>query len=203
MKSVKSGIALLLLLPLAALARTAPPACKPCGSWQIDGATSEAVEPALDAALAKYKPPKPKRFRGHYGDVASETEAEFNNSLEERFGPRDRTKLREDLLRQLAAPAQFSLRQDGDDIVIEPAGGYRRRVTPGEPHARVDELGTAEIVTTWRGAQLTITEKYRERKTENREVYSLDAAKGLLLVTRSVTRPGLPTVVVHTTYQMH
>ena len=202
MKRVPSAIALLLLLPLAALARSAPPACQPCGTWQIDPSASEAVEPAVDAALEKYKPPRMKRFRGNYGDIASETEAEFNNSLTERFGPRDREKLRDELLRALATPAQLTLRQDGDDVLIEPAEGYRRRVTPGEPHARVDSVGTAEIAATLRGATLTISEKY-QRKTENREIYALDAAKGLLRVTRSVRRPGLPTIVVHSTYQMH
>jgi hypothetical protein len=202
MKRIPSAIALLLLVPLAALARSAPPACQPCGTWHIDEAASEPVAPAVDAALAKYKPPRVKRFRGHYGDIASETEAEFNNSLEERFGPRDREKLRDELMRALATPAQFTLRQDATDVLIEPADGYRRRVTPGEPHARVDSVGTAEIAATLRGPTLTISEKY-QRKTENREVYALDAGKGLLRVTRSIRRPGLPTVVVHSTYRMH
>ena len=202
MKLVCSGIALLLLLPLTAVARTETVECKPCGTWQMDGAASEAVAPAVDAALAKYKPPKMKRYRAIRGDIASETEAEFQASLDERPGPADRGKLREDLLRQLDTPAQFTLRLEGDEVVIEPQGGYRRRVTPGEPHARVDELGTARIVSAWRGGSLTITETYR-RKTQNREVYALDPAGARLQVTRSVTRPGLPTVVVHSTYQMH
>lgn len=201
MKRVRFGIALLLLVPLAAIARSERPVCKPCGTWQLDAAASEAVEPAIDAALAKFKPPRMKRMRPHYGDIASETEAEFVNSLDERPGPWDRGKLREDLLRQLASPPTFTLRQDGEDVVIEPEGGYRRRVTPGEPHARVDALGTAQILAAWRGAQLTITETY-QRKMQNREVYVLNTAKGLLQVTRSVSRLGLPTVVVHTTYRM-
>jgi len=201
--AARTGIVLLMLLPLAALTRTqAPVACKPCGSWQLDASASEAVEPAVDAALAKYKPPKPRRYRAHYGDIASETEAEFQASLDERPGPGDRKRLRDILLKQLASPAELALRQDGEDIVIEPTGGYRRRVTPGEPHARVDELGTAEIVTSWRGASLTITETYQQRKTQNREVYALDAAKGLLQVTRTLNRPGLPAVVVRSTYRM-
>lgn len=192
----------LMLMPAAVLAKDSPPECRPCGDWQLDAAASEAAEPAVDAALARYKPPKPRRFRPRYGDVASETEAEFQASLDERFGPADRRELREELLKQLASPERFSLRQDGEDIVVLPEGGYRRRVTPGEPHARVDSLGTAEIEATLRGPTLTIAETYK-RRTQNREVYAVDSAGAVLKVTRSVRRPGLPEVVVHATYRMH
>jgi hypothetical protein len=203
MNLLKSAIVALLLLPLAALARTPPPApCKPCGAWQLDVASSDVVEPAVDAALAKYKPRRPRRVRGSYGDVRSETEAEFENSLIERPGA-DRGRLRENLLTVLHSPAELRLRQDGEDIVIETPGGPTQRVTPGEPHARVDLLGTAEIVSRLRGSTLTITEKYDVRKVSNREVYAVDAGTGHLLVTRSVTRPGLKEIVVKSTYSMH
>ena len=192
----------ILFLPFAALARTQVPPCQPCGAWQLDPASSDSAEPALDAALAKYKPPRPRRIRGMYGDVRSETEAEFENSLIERPGPVDRQQLRDNLLKLLSAPAELRLRQDGEDIVIESASGITRRVTPGEPHARVDLLGTAQIVSQLRGDTLSITETYG-RKLKNREVYVLDAGKGRLRVTRTVTRPGLKDVTVKSTYLMH
>jgi hypothetical protein len=202
MKLVKSGIVALLLLPLAALARTSgPPPCKPCGAWQLDAATSDSAGPALDAALARYKPPRQPRMRGNWGDVRSETEAEFQNSLNERPGPADRKRMHDDLLRLLNSPQELHLRQDGQDIVIEAVGGPTRRVTPGEPHSRVDMQGTAEIVSKLNGATLSITENYGG-KTRNRETYVLDASKGRLLVTRSVSRRGLKDVVVHSTYLM-
>jgi hypothetical protein len=202
MKLVLSAIALSLLLPLTALARTTIPPCKPCGAWQLDVASSQDGQSVLDAAMAKFKPPKMRRMRAMRGDIAAETEAEFANSLIERPGPDFRKHLRDDLLKLVRSPESLQLRQEGEDVVIEAAGGGTRRVTPGEPHARVDELGTAEIVSKWQGASLSITESYM-RKTRNREVYTLDAAKGRLLVTRTVQRPGLPDVVVHSTYLMH
>jgi len=197
MRLVASVIAL--LLPLAALGAATPLDCRPCGQWQLDASASEAAGPAIDAAMARYKPPRPRRFRSNSGDVALDTEAEFQASLEERHGPAERRRLRADLESLLSSPARLSLRLEGKDVLIEAEGGSRRRVTPGEPHARVDELGTAEISSSLRGTTLTVREEYR-RKTENREVYALDAGKGLLQVTRTVRRPGLPAVVVRSTY---
>jgi len=200
MKPVASLLVLLLILAVAPAGAADGGACPPCGEWQLDVAASDSADAAIDAAMARYKPPRPKRYRPHYGDIASETEAEFQASLDERQGPRERERLRKELAALVASPERFTLTQDGGDVVIEPAGGYRRRVSPGQPHARVDELGTARIEARWRGNTLTISEEYR-RRTENREVYALDARKGLLKVTRSVRRPGLPAVVVHSTYR--
>jgi hypothetical protein len=201
MKRVILGVAVL-LLPLGAFARSDATACKPCGSWQLDASASDDVEKLLDAAMAKYKPPRPRRMRELRGDVNAETQVEFENSLIDRPGPADRQHLREDLARLLRSPASLQLRQEGDDVVIEGQGTGVRRITPGEPHARVDALGTAQIASRLSGPTLTITESY-VRKTRNREIYAFDAAKGVLRVTRTAVRPGLPEVVVHTTYLMH
>ena len=205
MNLVKAAVPLLfvalLLAPPASRARTDPAVCAPCGEWQLDAAASQPVEAAINAALEQYKEPRPPRRRAMRGDLDSETNAEFQASLDEPPpGPNRRTRLRENLRRLLQSPATLRLRQDREDIVIEAQGGPTRRVTPGEPHARVDELGTARIASKWRNPNtLTVTEKY-SRKTENREIYALAAAKRVLHVTRSVSRQGLPAVTVHSTY---
>lgn len=193
---------LVLLAPLTLHARAQPPTtCKPCGSWELDVAASQPAEAAIETAMLKYKEPKMPRRRAPRGDLIAEAEAEFENSLDIRPGPARRANLREELLRLLQSPTTLNLRQDGDDIVIEAQDGPTRRVTPGEPHDRVDARGTAHIVSTWRKpAALTVAETY-SRKTSNREIYALDARTGNLLVTRTVERVGLPDVVVHSSYR--
>jgi hypothetical protein len=196
--------ALPLLIPLlwagtADAAKAPPPACKPCGAWQLDPALSEPAEPVIDAALARYKPPRPRRLRASPGDIVGETEAEFEASLDRMPGMMDRSQLRDELERLLQTPETLDLHQEGDDIVIEAKGAPRRRVTPGEPHARVDARGTAEISSRWRSGALNVNETYT-RRSANREIYALEA--GQLRVTRTVSRPGLPDVIVHSIYKM-
>ena len=204
MNLVKSAILLSLALfaPFALHARAqAPTECPPCGSWELDVAASQPADAAIESAMLKYKEPKIPRRRAPRGDLVAETEAEFENSLDERPGPARRNNLREELLKLLQSPATLRLRQDRDDIVIEAQGGPTRRVTPGEPHDRVDARGTARIVSNWRKpATLTVAETY-SRKTSNRETYALDARSGSLLVTRTVERVGLPDVIVHSSYR--
>ena len=204
MSSTKSAVLLLcamLLAPCVEAAPKAPAPCKPCGEWTLDAAATESAAPIIDAALSRYKPPRRRRISAPRDDIAAQTAAEFEASLDEPVpgGPGSRNRLRENLARLLEPPGSLRLRQDGDDIVIEARNGATRRVTPGEPHARVDELGTAEIVSQWRGGGLTVTESYR-RKVFNRETYVVDA-QGRLLVTRTISRTGLPPVVVHSTYE--
>ena len=188
-----------LALSAGAATRSAtPPPCKPCGEWKLDPAASTDVAATLESALATYKPPRPRRMRASPGDIAGESEAEFLDSLDRMPGPEDRPQLRVELLRLLQPPPLLTVRQDRNDIVIEAEGGPTRRVTPGEPHARVDALGTARIESRWRSGALAIEESYR-RRTSNRETYALDAP-GRLKVTRSVTRPGLSTVTVQSSY---
>jgi hypothetical protein len=202
MKVLKLALPLLITLVWAGAAHSAkapPPACKPCGAWELDPANSEPVDPAIDAALARYKPPRPRRLRASPGDIVGETEAEFEASLDRMPGMMDRSQLRDELKRLLQTPESLDLRQEGGDVVIEAKGSPKRRITPGEPHARVDARGTAEISSRWRSGALNVNETYT-RKSANREVYLLEA--GQLRVTRTVTRPGLPDVVVRSTYKM-
>jgi hypothetical protein len=138
-------------------------------------------------------------MRAPRGDIDAEAAAEFEYQLDRMAGPEDSPQLRAEVTRLLVAPATLRLREERSDIVIEAAGGPTRRLSPGEPHARVDSLGTARITSRWRSGALTIEEDYR-RRTVNRESYAVDGS-GKLKVTRSVTRPGLPTVTVHSVYQ--
>ena len=178
----------------------APGDCKPCGDWQLDAAASDSAEAAVEAAMAHYKEPRIRIRRLPYGDIAAATEAEFQNSLDRMPGPESRGQMRQSLTQLLHAPATLSLHQDRDDIVIESEDTGRRRVTPGEPHARVDSLGTARIVARWTAGGLTVNETYR-RKVSNRDDYVLEPSTGRLKVTRSVSRPGLPALVVETVYR--
>lgn len=191
---------LILSLAFAATAGAATtPSCKPCGAWQLDAAASDDVDRALDRSFAEYKPPRLKRMRAPRGDIEAETAAEFEYQLDRMPGPEDRPQLRAEVARLVASPKTLRLSEERSDIVIEAVGGPTRRVSPGEPHARVDSLGTARIKSRWRSGALTIEEDYR-RGTVNRETYTVDNA-GRLKVTRSVSRPGLPTVTVHSVYQ--
>ncbi|MET0291438.1 MAG: hypothetical protein ABW136_03670 [Steroidobacteraceae bacterium] len=194
------SLVLALTLAGAAFAATKPIPCKPCGAWQLDPAASDNIDRALDKSFAEYKPPRPKHLRAPRGDIEAEATAEFEFQLDRMPGPEDRPQLRAELVKLLTSPNTLRLREDRDDIVIEAAGGPTRRVSPGEPHARVDSLGTAKIDSRWRSGALTIKEDYR-RKTVNQESYAIDPGSGRLKVTRSVTRPGLPTVTVHSVYQ--
>lgn len=193
------SLILSLAFAAAASAATSPPPCKPCGNWQLDAAASDDVERALDRSFAEYKPPRMKRMRAPRGDIEAEAAAEFEYQLDRMPGPEDRPQLRAEVTRLVAHPQTLRLSEDRSDIVIEAAGGPTRRVSPGEPHARVDSIGTARITSRWRSGALTIEEDYR-RKTVNRETYAVDGT-GRLKVTRSITRPGLPTVTVHSVYQ--
>jgi hypothetical protein len=177
-------------------AATTPPACPPCGAWRLE--SSDDATAAVDAAMAKYKPRKPRMMRVPTGDIAAESEAEFHNSLE-MPQPGYREELRAGLLKLATSPAELKVRLDGEDVVVEAAGGPTRRVTPGEPHARVDSMGTAEIASKWRRDGLLVTETYTG-KTNNREAYVVDAAHASLTVTRTFERRGLPDVVVHSHY---
>jgi hypothetical protein len=188
-----------LLLASAHAAGATPAPCRPCGEWQLDPAASDAVAPAIDAAMARYKAPRRRRIRAPRDDIDAQTQAEFEASLDEPVpgGPGSRNRLRENLQNLLDPPASLRVRQEGGDVVIE-APGETRRVTPGEPHSRVDSLGTARIVSEWRRGGLTVTESYR-RRTSNREIYALDA-QGRLVVTRTISRPGLPSITLRSSY---
>jgi hypothetical protein len=179
----------------AAPARVQP--CAPCGQWQLDPSASEPVQPAIDAALSRYKEPRRRPVRAPRGDIVAETQAEFENSLDEPVaGPGRRTRLREELARLLRAPDALELSSTGADVLIQ-GGGGARRFTPGEPHARVDGRGTARISAQWRGKTLSIAETY-DRRTSNREVYAIEG--NTLVVTRTIERQGLPDVTVRSVY---
>lgn len=204
MSPIRAAAALLLVLalPLAGCAATtsargAAVACAPCGEWRLASADDAAA--AIDAALQRYKPPRFRRPRAAYGDIQAESEAELQASLD-RPPAQYRQELREELEKLVPAPAGLRLRQDGEDLVIEPAAGPSRRLTPGEPHSRVDALGTARIVGRWRHNGLEVVDDYDRRGTSNRESYLVDPASGHLRVTRSFERRGMPDLVLHSEY---
>lgn len=181
---------------IATAAPTPSVTCPPCGAWTLDwGGNADA---AVDAALSRYEPPHPKRGFVPYGDIAAETEHEFQSSLD-RPPPGHRDELRNNLLALTRAPDSLVLKLEGTAVVIEASPGGTRRVHPGEPHSRVDSLGTARINSRWRKGGLVVTESY-DRRTSNSVTYAVDAARGRLTVTRVIQRRGLPDLTVRAEY---
>jgi len=194
--------AALLFLALPAWSATPVPACAAlCGQWQMDASRSDALAPALDSALAEYKDPRPKRSKDRsdtdpFGQIEAEAERALG-PIHDRLG---RDDLRAELQLLLAAPQLLRLDARRSDILILGDRNPERRLTPGEPHVRVDAIGTAKIKASWKSGQLLVTETY-DRKRAYSETYALQRADGSLLVTREVRRPGMKALRLKSVYR--
>ena len=169
-------------------------------SWQLDTAASDDPAKAIETAVLAYKEEKPKRPRGHTSDLASMYRAEDEASLGPLFLRPRREELRQELVRRLTIPPQLRLSVVHGDILVDESRGSPRRFTPGEPHARVDAQGTANIRANWSGNKLVIREDYG-RKISNRETYALDSHGLQLIVTRVLERPAMPDITLRSVYR--
>jgi hypothetical protein len=173
-----------------------------CGEWQLDTAASDSPAQVLDAAFINFKDPKarhvtrPPPAAGDEAMVAS-MDAE---SLGPTFKRLPRDGLREELQNMMRQPSQLRLAASGPDIRISSNTGPGDRLTPGEPHARVDRYGTARISTAWKGSRLVVTEKY-DRANRQETTFGLRKADAALEVVQVITRSGLPRVAFRTVYR--
>ncbi|MEO6186096.1 MAG: hypothetical protein ABIP38_15540 [Steroidobacteraceae bacterium] len=199
---MRIAAATLLLLSLPAWSATPGTACAAlCGQWQMDTGRSDAVAPALDTALAEYKDPRPKRNKDRGdADPFAQIEAEAERSLGPIHDRLGRDELRAELQHVLAAPERLRLDARRNEILILGDKNPERRLTPGEPHARVDAIGTATIKVSWKSGQLLVTEKYDRRRAYS-ETYALQPSDGSLLVTREVRRPGMKALRLKSVYR--
>lgn len=170
------------------------------GSWHLDAEASTDADEALEDALDDYKEEKIRIRVPRDGDLASLEKAE----LEESLGPLRRRPRREELQgelkRRLDIPALLRVSQDGRELRIDEGRGGPRRFDLEESYSRVDSLGTAEVKAKLSGNSFTITEKYGKGRS-NSETYTVEAKTGLLVVTRSFTRPALPLLLIRSVYK--
>jgi hypothetical protein len=171
-----------------------------CGSWQVNVAASDAPAAVVDKAFVNFKEPRPKRGRGHSSsNVDSVMLAEDEASLGPILDRPPRTALQDEINEALKPPQLLVLGAAGRDILIESDGRSSLRLTPNEPHSRVDGLGTAKIRTTWRGDQLVVSETYDRRHRHTRS-YTLQRGANTLVVTQVITRPGLRSITLRSVY---
>jgi hypothetical protein len=171
-----------------------PPGCAwLCGNWVLDAAHSEAAEPVVDAALAKYKDvesPRPTRPSRIGPDSPPPGPG---------FGRPTRAQMRTELLALLASPAALTLSEQGDQVLIRAGDHPERRVFPGEPHSRVDAQGTAKIRADWKKDALVVNESY-DSKHEQTETFAL-LPDGTLQVTLVLERPEAKTMRLRSLYR--
>jgi hypothetical protein len=201
-RRMRTLVAALLFLSLPAWPAASTPACANlCGSWQLDAQRSEVAATVLDAALLDYSEPKAKRPRTRN---SSDPVGQIVDEMERSLGPihdrPGRADLRAELLRLLSAPNQLNFDTGASDIVIRSDNKLERRLSPGAPHSRIDEEGTATIRCSWDAGRLMVSERY-DRKRQYAETYVVQRADGSLLVTREVRRPGLKTLRLRTVYR--
>lgn len=178
------------------------PACgRLCeGSWKLDPAASSDPEEVLDDAMDEYKEEKVKRRRAPSGDFAAMAKAELDESLGPLRQRPQREQLRDELKRRLEIPATLRITLDGSTLLLDEGRGNPRRLDLKEAYSRVDSLGTAEVKTRWSGGGFQISENYRKGRS-NKEAYTLDRKGELLVVTRTLSRPALPTLTVKSVYR--
>jgi hypothetical protein len=176
----------------------------PCGrlcdvAWQLDEAASTDTEDALDDAIDEYKEEKPRRRRAPSGDYAAIAKAELDDSLGPLRQRPMREELREELKRLLVIPTTLRIKQDGSEISLDEGRGNPRHLDLADSYSRVDSLGTAEVKARLAGGAFVITENYRKGRS-NKEAYAVEAKGDRLVVTRTLSRPALHTIVIKSVY---
>jgi len=192
-------LSLLVCVALPQTARAQSLRCdKLCASWVLDPAASTDVAAAIDTAVESYKEEKVRRIRSG-NDIESMARAE----LEEGLGPMrsrpQREELRTQLQGQLRVPDQVRLSVDDDVVLVDEGGKTPRRFEPGQPYSRVDSIGTAKITIRLQGSVFEVTENYGKGRS-NRESYALAPKAGHLVVTRTLSRPGMKDVKIVSVY---
>jgi hypothetical protein len=171
-----SGV-LLLLVALPVWATEMPPGCAwLCGSWAFDAARSDTSEAVVEAALEKFKETSGSRRSPPAGGALYS-------------GPQTRAEFRTQLLAEIAPPASLVLGERENEILVRIGDSFDRRIFPGEPHSRVDSLGTAKIRAEWKKDALVIDERYSGKHGQT-ETYALQP-DGSLQLTRVFERAGI------------
>ena len=194
-------LALLLGATLAVDASAAPACGRLCAAWQLDTAASADPQAAIDTAVAAYKEEQPKRRRYSGSDIAALTKAELEDSLGPMRERPLREELRKDLNRLLVIPATLRISQSGDEVKLDEGRGGPRSFDLDESYSRVDEVGTAEISAQLRPDGFSIREKYKKGRGSNREAYQLEPRTDRLVVTRTISRPKMPDIVLRSIYR--
>lgn len=191
---------LLLLLAHAAWSSDDPPGCAwLCGDWVLDATRSDAAEPVIDAALAKFREPEPRKPRKPRDDDPLRDPAPDAAPTGPVFDRPTKAQMRTQLLTLLTPPASLVLGEKGNEILIRAGDGPERRIFPGEPHSRVDAQGTAKIRADWKKDALVVNEAY-SGKHEQTETYEL-LPDGTLQVTLVVERAEARTMRLRSVYR--
>jgi hypothetical protein len=194
-------LAVLLTWGLTASAAATPECGALCGRWQLDAAASDALEPALDAAFARFKEPKPRRMKeGSPGNIDSMNKAADEAELGPFYERPKGFDLRSEITRTVTPPDKLELTAKGTDILVAVDGHKPLSLTPGEPHSRTDAYGTAEITVDWRKEQLTVNERYDRNRQYSRHL-AVRHDDGALVLTQQITRQGVPALVLHSIYR--
>jgi len=194
-------VALLLGASLVLDAGAAPACGRLCAAWQLDAAASGDPQAAIDTAVAAYKEEQPKRRRFSGSDIAALTKAELEDSLGPMRERPMRDELRKDLSRLLVIPATLRISQSGDEVKLDEGRGGPRSFDLDEAYSRVDEVGTAEISAQLKSDGFSVREKYKKGRGSNREAYQLEPRTDRLIVTRTVSRPKMPDIVLRSIYR--
>ena len=198
---IAAGLLLLGIMALPALAEDVPPGCAwLCGTWVLDADHSDSAAAVVDAALAKYKEPEPRKPRRPRGDnPVAQADAQAEDALQPMYDRPLKAQMRARLLALATSPTSLVLAEQGEEILIRPAGGLERHAFPDEPHSRVDDEGTAKIRTEWKKDALVIDESYGHGRGQT-ETYTL-LRDGTLQVTRIVERPGVKKLELRSLYR--
>ena len=166
-----------------------------CGKWQLDASRSDDPKAMLDAAMATFKEPRPRRRdrmpRTLEGDIGARVDGPSGRSTRARSA----AKCGASSERLLRVPEQLVIELQGREFRLGALTGSPRRLTPGESYARVDAEGTAEIRCNFNEGRLQVTERY-DRRRQYSETYAVQRGDGSLLVTREVKRQGLNPLII-------
>jgi hypothetical protein len=180
----------------------APPDCGPlCGKWQLDATASDPLEPALDAAFAHFKEPRPKHMReGNPENLDSMNKAADEAALGPFYERPHGMDLRKELTHTLTPPTSLDLSAAAGSILVAVDGHTPLSLAPGEPHSRTDIYGTAEITMEMRKDQLTVTERYDRNRQYTRHL-AVRPEDGALVLTQQITRQGVKALTLHSIYR--
>ena len=194
-------LAVLLTCSLPAAGAIAPDCSPLCGLWHLEPEAGDPLDSALDAAFAKFKAPRPKRFEaGAPDNLKAMTRADDEAAQGAVYDRPLAEELREAVTRTLNPPRTLELSFAGKDILVSIDGRKPVRLTPGAPHSRTDSEGTAEIEVAWNQGQLTVSETY-DRKRKYIRRLALRPSDGVMVLTQQIVRPGLPEVTMRSIYR--
>jgi hypothetical protein len=172
-----------------------------CGSWVLDASLTEPVEPAVEAAMERYRVPRQNgpRISGTGDKVAPPRDVAPADAppggAEFRRGP----GLREQLVAALTPPESLAFAASGKQILLRAGTNPERRIFPGEPRSRVDSRGTSRIRADWKKGVLGLSEDFGG-SYRNAESYAVQP-DGTLQLALVLDRPGVKQVRLRAVYR--